>query len=204
MNAGINTDAAMFERTFKAYLAKSSKTLEEAINWKANDLMLTAAKHTPKSKLTAAQFEKAKAPPRLVSHRTGKKFGNAELKGWNRGQWDLVRNAMMMRTLGKGFMRSAWVKAAGKIPRTKLSKPKGAELEAARLEKSKADVRQIVGKIKGLAMDLLWQAHNAGDATLKQSMVNKALRLAVPEITASMQAYLRGEHIKAGKQASAK
>lgn len=197
-------DLSKFNLAFKAYLQKTSKKMEEAINWKASDLMLTAAQQTPKTKLRPEVVKAWAQRPRLVTYRTGRKFGNSEGKGWTRPQWDLVRSAMAAKELGKGFMRSAWVKAARKIPLTlKGKKLRGDDLEAARLTKSRADVRAATGKIKEIAASLYWDARSDKDAAKKQEIVTSALAKALPIVTKSMIDYLNKENVKNAKSVSA-
>ncbi len=194
-------DMRNFQSAFKAYLGKTSKTMEEAVNWKAADLMLTAAKHTPKTKLTAAAFKRMQSNPRLISYRTGRRFGDASGKGWTRPEWNATRDAMQLRSLGKGFMRSAFIKAATKIPRTKKGKRAGLS-ESEMLTKSRANVQIATGTIKQIAAQLLWEATDGRDATRKQRIVDTALEKAVPEVTASMLAYLRGENARNARSVS--
>lgn len=194
-------DMRNFQSAFKAYLGKTSKTMEEAVNWKAADLMLTAAKHTPKTAMTQGQLNALMKSPRLVSYRTGRRFGDSNGKGWTRAQWEAVRNST--RILGKGFMRSAFVKAVGKIPRTKKGRRvSDAAIEGERLTKSRANVRVATGTITSMAAQLTWQAHGGPDAGLKQDIVDTALAKAVPEVTASMLAYLRGENARNARSVS--
>lgn len=204
MNAKMmDVDAAAFNLALKSYLAKTSKTMEETVNWKANDLLLTAAKHTPKTSLRADFYKAMMQSPRLVSYRTGRRFGDKTGKGWNRNQWDIVQRAMAGRDLGKGFMRSAFVKGAMKIPLTlKGRKLRGDALEASKLTKSKADVRLVSGQIKGVFAHLFWTALSETDAALKQRIVDNGLAKALPEVTASMIAYLRGENAKNARSVS--
>lgn len=203
MSAAI-VDTRNFDAALKSYLAKTSKTMEETVNWKANDLLLTAAKHTPKTSLRADFYKAMMQSPRLVSYRTGRRFGDRTGKGWNRQQWDTVRNAMVGRELGKGFMRSAFVKGAQKIPLTlKGRKLRGDALEAARLTKSKANVRIVSGQIKAVFADLFWSALSETDAALKQRIVDNGMAKALPEVTASMISYLRGENSKNARSVSA-
>lgn len=198
----MSVNDAAFRDAFRRYLAKTSKTLAEAINWKAADLMLQAAHFTPKTALRADFPRKESQNPRLVSHRTGRKHGNSEGKGWTREQWDTVRNAMALRTLGKGFMRSAFVKAAAKIPRTRKPTRRASLLAQERMDKSKADVHLATGQIQSLAARLLWEAHSPKDAAAKQSMVEKSMARALPAVTADMIRYLNGENKRNAKEVS--
>lgn len=199
MSEGIAIDVSQFQAALKEYTRYTSKTIPVALNGKAKDLALRSAQNTPLSKMTNAEHTRLKKSPAyaagILRRRHGGKF--------NKEQWEAERARLLKSRLGKGFMKSGFVKASRQFRNTAdASKMKPAAVDA--FANSKAVVKTANEQTMAALFDISWKGKDGQDAKEKQAIVSPAIAKAVSFVTADMQAYVAKKLGKKAAEVSAK
>lgn len=183
-------------RTVRDYMQFSSKTMETALNGKLRDLMFRCKDEAPMG-MTRPEVLAGITDLRAVAvSRLRKKYG--------RFTREEVATQMRRIGLGRGFLRSAFVKAAMKIPKNEAAGYGTAPMSAARFSRSTADVS--LATLNQLAADATckWQTVGGNDTGEKQALVSGALDRALIAAVADMREYMRNKLIKKAQAASGK
>jgi hypothetical protein len=181
-------------RTLQDYVQFSSKTMESALNGKLRDLMFRCKDKTPMGKTR---------PEVLSGIRNLRAVAVKRLKT-RYGRFTREEVAIQMRRigLGRGFMRSAFVKATNMIPRNEASAYGTVPMSAARFGRTSASVALATLNQLVANAECRWQTQGETDTTQKQAIADTALSSALGEAVADMRNYMREKLIRKAQQVS--
>lgn len=198
MKNGIAIDISEFQGAMREYLRFTSKAMPVALNGKAKDLALRSAQNTPKSKMTNAEHTALKKTPgyaaAILRNRHGGRF--------TREQWDAERARLLKSRLGKGFMKSGFVKAS-KLFRNTADASKAPAQTAAQFDLSNATAKQATERNLAALFDIEWTGKGPDDAAQKQAIVTPAVAKAVAFVTEDMRRYVLRKMEQQAKKNSA-
>lgn len=195
----MKVDTSRFDRALKEYIATTSRDMVTALNGKAKDLALRSARATPITKETAAAHKAMMTSPAFITHSTAKKHG----KGFTMAQRQAVAEKLAKRRLGKGYMKSGYVKAGNSFKNTGDASRIRAEARADPSQPSKARVRQASRNILAAVSEISWKATGSKDASEKQGIVSESLASGAAFVVKDMEDYLARKMGATAKKVSA-
>lgn len=198
MSDGISINVSEFQAALKEYLRFTSKLMPVALNGKAKDLALRAAQNTPKSVMTNAEHTARKKSFAFVTFKTKEKHGPGFTRAQRREEFERLQKTR----LGKGFMKSGFVKAS-KLFRNTKDASKAAPQNATGFDLSRATAKHATESSLAALFDIEWKGKGDKDASLKQAIVSPAIAKAVAFVTADMRAYILRKMEQQAKKNSA-
>lgn len=184
-------------RTLKDYVEFSSKTMETALNGKLRDLMFRCKDQTPMGMTRPEVLATINDLRAVAVSRLRKRHGN-----------DFTREeiAVQMRRvgLGRGYMRSAWIKAAQRIPKNEAAGYGTAPMSAAKFRGTNATVSLATVTTLAANAECTWVTQAGNDQGEKQAIASRAFGQALRESVEDMRDYMRQKLIKKAQKVSAK
>ena len=205
----LEVETAEFKAALQKYMSLTSKTVHLALNGKMRDLLFKAAEFTPIGKSRAQVLSSVDKPRSVAVHRRKKQHGLASLKGIKRSDLPFttqdIDHSQAKLGSGRGYLRSAFYKAARMFPLTEASSYRGFKGGAGAFTKSKA---QTVTASMTSAVAKAWMSWTtsggpdgaAVSSEQRQRMLENAMANALAWVKIDMYNYFKmkmDEHAKA-------